>query len=196
MLTLANNVSTRRSTVYAAAADFCRIFAQDMKGLYLLSFLLTGDHKKAEECFASALEDSTKSNRIFKDWARSWSRRTIIQNAIRMVDPAAEPTPDPRRWKATLRTIDTRVETRAKSDASLNAILSLGTFERFVFVMSVLEHYSDQDCSILLACSRRDVVLGRARAAEHIALFANPILPEAASGMAAFEQENLLPASA
>ena len=111
-----------------------------------------------------------------------------------------EPAPDPRRWKAALRTIDTRVETRAKSDASLNAIhsaiLSLGTFERFVFVMSVLEHYSDQDCSILLACSRRDVVLARARAAEHIALFANPILPEAASGMGAFEQENLLPASA
>ena len=200
MLTLANNVSTQRSTAYATGADFCGIFTQDMKGLYLLSFLLTGDHKKAEECFASALEDSTKSNRIFKDWARSWSRRTIIQNAIRMVDPTAEPTPDPRREKTTLRTIDPRVETKAKSDASLNAIrsaiLSLGTFERFVFVMSVLERYSDQDCSILLACSRRDVVLARTRAAEQIALFANPILPEAASGMGVFEQENLLPASA
>jgi DNA-directed RNA polymerase specialized sigma24 family protein len=196
MLTLANNVSTRRSTAYAAADDFCRIFAQDMNSLFLLAFLLTGDRKKAEECFASALEDATKSNRIFKDWARSWSQRTIIENAIRMIGPTPEQAPDRRREMATLRAIDTEVQRKGKSDESLDAILSLASFERFVFVMSILERYSDQDCSILLACSRRDVVLARAQAAEHIALFANPILPEATRGAGTFVQENLLPASA
>jgi DNA-directed RNA polymerase specialized sigma24 family protein len=195
-LTLANNVSTRKSTAYAVASDFCRIFAQDMNTLFLLAFLLTGDRQKAEECFASALEDAAKSNRIFKDWARSWSQRMIIQNAIRMVGPAPEHTPDRRREVATLRVIDTGTKAKAQSDASLDAILSLGTFERFVFVMSVLEHYSDQDCSILLACSRRDVVLARTRAAEHIAVFVNPILPEATRGAGTLMQENLLPASA
>jgi hypothetical protein len=196
MLTLANNVSTRRSTAYAAADDFCRIFAQDMNRLFLSAFLLTRDRKKAEECFASALEDATKSNRIFKDWARSWSQRTIIQNAIRMIAPTPGQTADRRREMATLRAIDTGMQRKAKSDASLDAILSLGSFERFVFVMSILERYSDQDCSILLACSRLDVVRARTRAAEHIAVFANPILPEATRGAGTFVQENLLPASA
>jgi DNA-directed RNA polymerase specialized sigma24 family protein len=195
-LTLANNVSTRRSTAYAVADDFCRIFAQDMNSLFLLAFLLTGDRKRAEECFASALEGATTSNRIFKDWARSWSQRTIIQNAIRMIEPTPEPTPDRKREVTTLRAIDTGVERKAKSSASLDAILSLGSFERFVFVMSILERYSDQDCSILLACSRRDVVRARTQAAEHIALFANPFLPEATRGAGKFLQENLLPASA
>jgi hypothetical protein len=191
-LILGNDVSTRRATPYAAAADFCLIFAQDMKGLYLLAFLLTGDRKKAEECFTSALEDATKSNRIFKDWAHSWSRRTIIQNAIRMIGP----TPARRRENATQRTVDTVMGGKAKNDASLDAILSLGNFERFVFVMSILEHYSDQDCSILLACSRRDVALARTQAAEHIALFANSILSESTRGASTFVQDNLLPASA
>jgi len=38
---------------YAVAGDFCRIFAEGMSGIYLLSFLLTGDRVKAEECFVS-----------------------------------------------------------------------------------------------------------------------------------------------
>ncbi len=33
--------------------------------------------------------------------------------------------------------------------------------ERFVFVMSVLEAYSDQECSLLLGCLRRDVADAR-----------------------------------
>jgi hypothetical protein len=191
-LTLTSDVSTRRSTAYATAADFCGIFAQDMKGLYLLSFLLTADRKKAEECFAAALGDSAKSNRIFRDFAHSWSRRTMIQNAIRMI----EPTPDPRREKTSLRTIDTEVETKAKSGTSLNAILSLRPFERFVFVMSVLARYSDQDCSILLACSRQDVALARAQAPEHISSFVDSRAPDVASGTGVFAQERWLPASA
>ena len=41
------------------------------------------------------------------------------------------------------------------------AILSLDTFERFVFVMSILEGQSDAECAILLRCSRRDVMMAR-----------------------------------
>jgi DNA-directed RNA polymerase specialized sigma24 family protein len=48
------------------------------------------------------------------------------------------------------------------------AILGLRPFERFVFVMSVLERYSDQDCSVLLGCARRDVVAARLRAFQQL----------------------------
>jgi hypothetical protein len=41
------------------------------------------------------------------------------------------------------------------------AILLLDAFERFVFVMSILEEQSDDECAILLRCSRRDVMMAR-----------------------------------
>jgi DNA-directed RNA polymerase specialized sigma24 family protein len=192
MLTLARDVSTRGSTPYAVGADFCRAFKEDMNGLYLLSFLLTADRDKAEECFTSGLEDSMNSNRIFKDWARSWSRRTVIQNAIRVIKPAH----DRSREKPSLRTIDGVPEAKSENEASLNAVLSLRAFERFVFVMSVLEHYSDQDCSILLECSRRDVALARARAAEHIVSRAESSLPGVESSVGAIAQARWLAESA
>jgi hypothetical protein len=33
--------------------------------------------------------------------------------------------------------------------------------ERFVFVISILEEQSDEECAILLRCSRRDVMIAR-----------------------------------
>jgi hypothetical protein len=42
----------RRSTPvkdqYATAEDFCKLFAEEMTSLYLLVFLLTASHEKAE----------------------------------------------------------------------------------------------------------------------------------------------------
>ena len=82
------------STPYASSDDFCRIFNQEMDGFYLLSFLLTADREKAEQCFVSGLEDSMKGNPVFKEWARSWARRAVIQNAVRAVNPRPAETAD------------------------------------------------------------------------------------------------------
>jgi hypothetical protein len=54
------------------------------------------------------------------------------------------------------------------SRAEVSAILELKPLERFVFVMSALEHYSDHECSILLGCARKDVINARARALQHL----------------------------
>src|ERR1700746_791986 len=75
------------SVAYASTADFERIFTEDMSALYLLSLLLTGERDKAEECFVAGIGESTRGNRVFKEWARSWTRRTIIQSAIRLIAP-------------------------------------------------------------------------------------------------------------
>src|ERR1700721_2745548 len=76
-----------RPTPYANRDDFRRIFNEDMNSLFLLSFLLTADHEKAEQCFVSGLEEAVEGNPVFKEWARAWARRTIIQNAVRAIDP-------------------------------------------------------------------------------------------------------------
>jgi len=48
-------------------------------------------------------------------------------------------------------------EDAATEPAEILAVIALASFERFVFVMSVLERYSDQECSLLLDCSRGEV---------------------------------------
>src|ERR1700730_10132527 len=75
------------STPYASRADFGRVFDEDMNSLYLLGFLLTADREKAEHCFVSGLEDAVEGNPVFKEGARSWARRTIIQKAVRAIKP-------------------------------------------------------------------------------------------------------------
>jgi hypothetical protein len=66
---------------YASREDFRRIFTEDLDGLYQLSFLLTRDPQKAEQCFVGGLEDCLAGNPVFREWARSWAKRAIVQNA-------------------------------------------------------------------------------------------------------------------
>lgn len=167
-------VSERQATMYASGSDFCRIFKEDMNNLYLLALLLTADAEKAEQCFVSGLDDCAGANQVFKEWARSWARRTIVQDAIRLVAPAA---PDPDRGdpvpQAKAQSIShigvAGGQTPALLQNEISAVLALEPFERFTFVISVLEHYSDQECALLLGCSRQSVIMARTRALRQIA---------------------------
>jgi DNA-directed RNA polymerase specialized sigma24 family protein len=152
---------TTSPTSYASSVDFCRIFYEETDSLYQLSFLLTADRDKAQQCFVSGLEDSLKGSRVFKEWARSWARRAIIQNAVRVINPRPTGENVPSSFNSSGKTL-------VAEPAEIAAILELAPFERFVYVMSVLERYSDQDCSVLLGCSRRDVNAARIRAFEQI----------------------------
>jgi len=51
----------------------------------------------------------------------------------------------------------------------IDAVLRLADFDRFLFVMSALEHYSEHDCALLLGCSARDIREGRTRALKELA---------------------------
>jgi hypothetical protein len=148
-----------RPTPYASSADFGRVFDEDMNSLYLLSFLLTADGEKAEQCFVSGLEDAVEGNPVFKEWARSWARRAIIQNAVR----AIKPWPVEGSGSSSQAGNGHDKTLPAEQPVEMAVVLGLEPFERFVYVMTVLERYSDQDCSLLLGCARRDVVDSRTR---------------------------------
>jgi DNA-directed RNA polymerase specialized sigma24 family protein len=159
-------ISTARVRMYAVSAEFQKVFKENMDGMYLLSFLLTTDHAKAEECFVSGLEDCAEGSHVFREWARSWAQRTMIRNAIRIVEPRRkDSTAEPRAGSGT-HCVFARTQ---HADLAITSILALEDFERFVFVMSVLERYPDQDCSVLLDCSRQDVRETKARALQHVA---------------------------
>jgi membrane protein DedA with SNARE-associated domain len=142
---------------YTTRGDFCRVFYEQTRSLYRLSFLLTADQEKAQQCFVSGLEDCGKGNPVFKEWARSWARRAIIQSAVRVIHPR----PIDEHARTSFGSND---KTLAAEPPELAAVLLLDAFERFVYVMSVLEHYSDHDCSLFLGCAQRDVVAARVRA--------------------------------
>ena len=166
------NVSASARATYAVPGDFCRIFTEDQTALYLLALVLTADSEKAEQCFVTGLEDSIHGNPVFKDWARSWSKRMIIKSAIRLISPAPGQKPEPKEPKEdTLRAPDQRLLT-ADSSGLLTAVLELAPFERFVFVMTTLEGYSIQECSILLSCTSQEVEDARTQALRLLALAA------------------------
>jgi DNA-directed RNA polymerase specialized sigma24 family protein len=150
-------VIKQTTTPYATQADFRRVFQEDMNRLYLLSFLLTGERDLAEQCFVSGLKMSSEGNPVFKEWATSWARRTIILTAIRMVRPRLG---DPQRSSVPPKSAGPSAISRAE----IANIIALPPFERFVFVMSVLECYTEQECSILLGCTRREAMEARERA--------------------------------
>lgn len=160
-------METKHSTMYATGSDFCRIFKEDMKNLYLLSLLLTADTEKAEQCFVSGLDDCASGNQVFKEWARSWARRTVIKNAIRLVAPQPTAASNGSNHVAANAVSD---QVSPELHAGFAAVLGLETFERFAFVTSVLEGYSDRDSALLLGCSRDDLVAARSRALQRIAV--------------------------
>ena len=138
---------------YATTADFCTLFARHVDELYQLSFLLTADHQKAEECFVAGLEDSAKENHVFQEWARSWAKRAIVQNAIRRISPRRNVSSLP----LVLPPSGVALPNDEERHFEVDDVLALEDFERFVFVMSVLEHYSEHECSLLLGCSPRQI---------------------------------------
>jgi DNA-directed RNA polymerase specialized sigma24 family protein len=182
--------STTRVHRYATQDEFCRIFAEDENALYLLALLLTADPSKAEQCFVAGLEDSIQGNRVFKEWVRSWSRRMVIKSAIQMISPA------PGQLNGTRHVSDSDA-VALDLGSELTAVLQLAPLERFVFVVSILEGYSIQECSILLNCSKQDVAMTQMRALQHVALAeADRITPVVPSSDLAQAAHFLEPASA
>jgi hypothetical protein len=154
-----------RSNEYATGGDFCRIYLEQMNNLYLLALVLTADPQKAEQCLLSGFEDSVSNNSVFKDRTYLWARRSIILHAIQLLCP--RPNHEHQSNEARLSIGEISAELQAYPN--LVGIVRLNSFERFVFIMSILEKYSDQDCSLLLGCFRRDVINARSAAIRNLA---------------------------
>ena len=134
--------------------DFFKTFDEEMHSLYLLWFLLTADHDRAEQCLVSAMAECVEGIGTFMGWASSWTRAAVLKHAIQMIQPAPEHT------DYVSFTSLKRSPTPPENNP-FAAILLLDAFERFVFVMSILEELSDEECAIFLRCSRRDVMMAR-----------------------------------
>ena len=152
---------------YAKHSDFCDVFKNDMKTLYLLAFLLTTNHKESEQCFVSTVEEVLKEQSVFKEWARSWVRRRLIENAIAMVTSASH-------RNAQKRDLWIAGQPKTQQQCKIDTVTKLDAFERLVFVMSILERYSNWDCSLLLGCTVNKVAQARMNALRRLPDLAAP----------------------
>jgi hypothetical protein len=169
-----------RSHEYATSSDFCRIYVEQMNSLYLLSLLLTADPQKAKQCFLSGFDESVSNKSVFKERAHLWARRSIIFHALRLLRPRpndenesneARPSPPIGRVPGN---VPGKVPAELLAYSNFASIVGLNSFERSIFIMSILEKYSDQECSLLLGCFRRDVISARTAAIRRLA---NVVVP-------------------
>jgi hypothetical protein len=148
---------------YAAHSDFCAVFLEQLDRLYSLALILTGDEIKAGECLLAALDSCVEGSLVFKESAVAWSRRSVIKCAIRLIlpSPSSPSRPD---------LVANGCDSGSGQDASLKSLQDLSPFDRFVFVMSVLERYSDRECTLLLECSNSNILAARASAFQQISI--------------------------
>jgi len=153
---------------YATPDDFQRIFAMAMTDLFRLALLLTADAEEAERSLILAMRDCFDSGAVSREWAHIWARRAVVRKAIERISsikgaPPAVATSE----RGSRIDLLPREYPVAMLPESL-AILDLPDFERLVFVICTLEHFSTQDCALLLGRSLKDVRGALARATDTI----------------------------
>ena len=137
------------------AADIAEAWLDEMTNLYLLSFLLTADKILAEQCFAEAMDDYLHAPApALGEWARGQGRVSVMRRAVQVIRPMPKQVQN---WSFL-------PEARPLLSAAhqpFSVITSLGAFDRFVFVLSVIEGESDQACAALLECELAQVERSR-----------------------------------
>src|SRR5947208_8857047 len=161
------HIDAAKADEHATSEDFRKLFTEDMTGLYLLSLLLTANHEKAEQCFVAGVEDTVKGNPVFKEWAHSWAKRTIVNNAIKIMSP------HPNRASGTFAGMSPEVggglQRTQDHQATIASVLALEDFDRFDFFMSVREQYPYNEGYYPIYLSELDACIDRHRSWQQIA---------------------------
>jgi hypothetical protein len=139
---------------YAKHEDFCEVFEKDAKSLYLLAFVLTANPKESEHCFASTVEKALEQKAVFKEWARSWVKRRMIENAIESA------------WQVTVRDGQKRDLWSAKQHENekpceIDSCDTTSLIRALRFCHVDPGALSDWDCCVLLECSMKKVAQAR-----------------------------------
>jgi hypothetical protein len=107
---------------------------------------------------------------VFKERAHLWARRNIILQAIRLLRP--RPSDENELNEARSSSLNGKVPAEVQAYPNFSRIVGLNSFERLIFIMSILEKYSVHECCLLLGCLRRNVISARTAAIRHQAVVA------------------------
>jgi hypothetical protein len=145
-----------------------KLFREETMSLYLLAFLLTANQGMAERCFVASLDDCLKGTPVIEERVRSWARRMIVRNAVRLKSPHSSLVTQASGTLPSATQVGLPI--MPLEFAPFADIVALDDFERFVYVLSVLERYPEQECAPLLDASPQEVRDARARALQRIAI--------------------------
>ena len=159
--------NSSEANLYASADDFRRLFTVEIDCLFRLSLLLTADAENAKHCLTLAMGDCVGARTIFKDFARVWARRMIIQNAIQLVLTDDSVAGNSKGVESSLDADDLHDNEHPKQ----SAVLGLAPFDRLAYVICILERLSVADCALGVRKSSQEVQDAVTRAAKQIASF-------------------------
>jgi hypothetical protein len=141
-------VSSPNGTATCAA----EMWLDEMAELYLLAFMLTADKVMAEQCVLDAMDEYLNSNDLsLIDWVKNKGRHAVIERAVQRATPKVK----------AVYTWSVPGGTRASISSShqpFAVITALSAFERFVYVLTVLEGYQVDECADVLQCLPAEVV--------------------------------------
>jgi len=136
---------------YANQTDWQAVFNENKVEFYGFAMYLTQRPLLAEHCIATACSLCDEHTHVFKDRAHFWARRTVIGQAIKFCAPRYQS------WDVVYTSDQEEAILPSASDGFFSATATLRDFERFVFVLSFVEKFNDQECSFLLNSSVTDV---------------------------------------
>lgn len=142
---------------YATREEFVSAFDCERASLHRLALLLTANSKAAEQCLVRAFRECIASSSVFKEWVLSWTRRTVIRNAISLVMDHGGKLFVNTNDDADIRSVPFSSDDSLGALAQCESILHLPEVDRFVFIICVLERYSTRDCALLLGRSPREI---------------------------------------
>jgi hypothetical protein len=142
---------------YARKEEFVRVFECERVGLQRLALLLTANSEAAKRCLIRAFRECIARSSVSKEWVLSWTRRMVIRNAISLVMGTGGQSFVNTTGDADNGSIAFPPDDSLGAIDTSESILDLPEFERFVFVICVLERYSILDCALLLGKPPREV---------------------------------------
>ena len=153
---------------YASKDEFVSVLECERPGLQRLALSLTANSEAAKRCLICAFRECLASSSVSKEWVHSWTRRMVIRNAISLVmGPGGKPSVNTNN-DADNGLIEFSPDDSLDVCAVSESILDLPEFDRFVFVICVLERYSMHDCALLLGRPPRDVNEARQRVGNQV----------------------------
>lgn len=162
----ANDSHLTKNESTSQGNSYCSLPKQETTRLYMLSLMLTADVDSAESCLVSGLSECMSMRPSLSEWTNGWARRVLVQNAIQLMQPAAD-----RDQQV--------VSCNLRLKPALHAVMRLKNLERFVFVLSVLEGYSDRECAVLLGPSAREIMAVKVRSLENLVANVKSLIAQA-----------------
>jgi hypothetical protein len=153
---------------YASKEEFASVFESERADLQRLALLLTANSEAAKRCLIRTFRECIASSSVYKEWVLSWTRRTVIRNAISLVMGPGGQSFVNKNDDADRGLIAFSLDDSPGTFVVPESILDLPELDRFVFVICVLERYSMCDCALLLGKSPRDINDARQRVGNQI----------------------------